>query len=150
MTKKDEIEQDLKQAMLAGNKDQVMILRGLKSAILYVEVAENKRETGLNDDEVIALLQKESKKRQESADLYRQGNDEVRAAREDLEKKIIEKYLPAQLGEQEILKVVEAEIAKLDNPSVKDMGSVIGAVKAACGGAADGAVIARLTKEKLG
>jgi uncharacterized protein YqeY len=72
---KQQIDADLKTAMLAGDKTLVTTLRGLKSAILYVEVAENAREKGLPEDAVVAILQKEAKKRQESADLYLQGGN---------------------------------------------------------------------------
>lgn len=146
---KQQIDQDLKQAMLSGDKDLATILRGLKSAILYVEVAEGKRDEGLNDEAIVALLQKEAKKRQESADLYRQGGDETRAAKEEQEKAVIAKYLPAQLSEDELKELIDAEVSKLDNPSMQQMGQVIGGVKQASKGAADGAVIARLVKERL-
>lgn len=73
---KQKIEQDIKTAMLAGDKTLVMTLRGLKSAILYIEVAQGIRDTGLPDAEVIDLLAKEAKKRQESADLYKQGGNQ--------------------------------------------------------------------------
>lgn len=149
MNIKDKLEQDIKTAMLAGEKTLVTTLRGIKSVILYSEVASGKREVGLPEAEVITLLQKEAKKRQESADLYRQGNNLEKAEQEDAEKKVINAYLPAQISEEEIAKLVQQEIAKLDSPTLAQMGQVIGAVKKATGGAADGAVIARLTKESL-
>lgn len=149
MTKKEEINQDLKQAMLAGDKELVLVLRGIKSSILYAEVAAGGRETGLSDQAVTELLQKEAKKRQESADLYRQGNSEDRALKEEFEKKVIERYLPAKLSEEEIVKLIEQEIAKLDNLGPQQMGQIIGGVKKASNGAADGSTLARLVKERL-
>lgn len=146
---KQQIDQDLKQAMLSGDKELATVLRGLKSSILYAEVAEGKREEGLNDEAIVTLLQKEAKKRQESVDLYRQGGDEERASKEEQEKAIIAKYLPAQLSEDEVKTLVGAEVAKLENPSLQQMGQVIGAVKQASKGSADGALIARLVKERL-
>ncbi len=149
MTKKEQLDKDLKQAMLAGDKTLVTILRGLKSVILYAEVAEGKRDEGLSDEAVTQLLQKEAKKRQESADLYRQGDDETRATKEEAEKVVIEKYLPAQLDEAEIRTLVEAAIMKLGNAGPQQMGEVIGAVKQQTAGTADGATIARVAKELL-
>lgn len=146
----DNIEQDLKAALLAGDKDKATLLRGLKSAVLYEAVAKNKRDEGLSDDEVLQVLAKESKKRQEAADLYTQGGGSDQAAKELSEKAIIDGYLPAQLSEEELLAMVKAEVAKLDNPDVKAMGQVIGAVKAQAGSTADGAVIAKLVKQELG
>ncbi len=94
MSIKQQIDQDLKQALLSGKKDLVTTLRGLKSAILYVEVAQNKRETGLPDQEVIEVFTREAKKRQESADLYAQGGNAEKQQAELTEKKIIvDRYL---------------------------------------------------------
>jgi uncharacterized protein YqeY len=144
------LEQDLKAALLAGDAQRVSVLRGLKSVLLNEKVATGKRDSGLTDDEVLPILSKEAKKRQESADLYRQGGDETRAAAELAEKKIIEAYLPAQLSEAEVATLVDEAIQQTGASEQKDMGKVIGAVRAKAGAAADGALIARLTKEKLG
>jgi len=145
---KQQIDTDLKTAMLAGNKTLVTTLRGLKSVILYEEVAQNVREAGLPDDEIIKLLAKEAKKRQESADLYSQGGDKERQNAELEEKSIIEKYLPKQLSETEINKLIDEAITKTGN-NQQNMGQIIGQVKQAAGAGADGAVIARLVKERL-
>ena len=149
MSVKEQIDADLKTAMLAGEKTLVTTLRGLKSAILYAEVAENKRDEGLAEDSVITLLQKEAKKRQESADLFKQGGNLEKQAAELVEKTVIEKYLPAQLSEEEITKMVEETIAATGAQGMQSMGQVIGAVKDKAGPAADGSVIARIVKEKL-
>ncbi len=147
---KDQITQDLKQALLEGDKVKVTVLRGLKSVVGYAEVASGKRDSGLDDQEIITLFQKEAKKRQESADLYLKAGDQTRADQEIIEKRIIEVYLPAQLSEAEIATHVDAAIAELSVTDSKAMGQVIGAVKARTRGAADGAIIARLVKERLG
>jgi len=146
---KQQIDADIKTAMLAGEKQLVQTLRGLKSAILNAEVAKGSRETGLSDEEVTEVLTKEAKKRAESAEMYKQGGDEARHQAEMVEKAIIEKYLPAQLTDEELQAVVEAEVAKLDAPTPQHMGQIIGAVKAKTAGQADGARIAQLVKEKL-
>jgi uncharacterized protein YqeY len=149
MSVKQQIDADLKTAMLAGDKTLVMTLRGLKSAILYVEVAENARDQGLAEDKVITVLQKEAKKRLESADLYKQGGNAEKQQAEMNEKKVIEKYLPQQLSEDEIGKIIDEVITSTGASGLQAMGQVIGAVKVKTGASADGAVIARLTKEKL-
>ncbi len=148
MSLKSQIEDDIKTAMLAGDKTLVTTLRGLKSAILNIEVAKGARETGLPDSEVIDILVKEAKKRQESADMYAQGNSADRAAAELEEKSVIEKYLPKQLTEDEIKQIVENVTAEIGS-TPQQMGQIIGAVKAKTAGAADGALIARLVKEKI-
>ena len=149
MSLKERIESDLKTALLAGEKDKAMTLRGLKSAILNVEIETGKRDAGLSDDEIITVFQKEAKKRQESADLYNQGGSKDKASAELAEKELIENYLPEQLSEEEIQTVVEKAITELGATDMKAMGQVIGKVKQQLGPAADGAVIARLVKEKL-
>ncbi|HUC88002.1 MAG TPA: GatB/YqeY domain-containing protein [Candidatus Binatia bacterium] len=149
MALKQQIEQDLKTALLGGDKHKVITLRGLKSVILYAEVEKNKREAGLSDDEIMQLLAKESKKRQESADLYRQGHEDLRAETELSEKALIDAYLPKPLSNDE-LKVIIDEIIKTNGfQGTQAMGQVIGQVKQKVGASGDGATIAALTKEIL-
>jgi uncharacterized protein len=150
MSLKERIDQDLKAAMLGGDKVLATTLRGIKSAILYVEVAEGKRDEGLSDDAIISILQKEAKKRQESADLYAQGGNNEKQAAELAEKKVIEQYLPQQLSEEEIVAIVEQIIAESGATSMQAMGQVIGAVKQKTGASADGALIAKIVRERLG
>lgn len=144
-----DIDADLKAAMLAGDKTLATTLRGLKSAILYEEVAKGVRDTGLEDDAVISLLSKEAKKRQESADLYTQGGNSEKAAAELAEKAVIEKYLPAQMSDEDLVKIIDEAIKSTGATTMQQMGQVIGAVKAKAGPGADGAKIAQLVKEKL-
>lgn len=146
---KQRIEQDLKAALLAGDKERATTLRGLKSVILYDEVAKGAREKGISDDEIIALFAKEVKKRQESADLYTKGGAADRAQAELAEKAIIEEYLPKQLSDAELLSVVDEAIAQTGASGPQAMGQVIGLVKQKTAGSADGARIATLVKERL-
>lgn len=146
---KTQIDQDLKVALLAGDKTLATTLRGLKSVILYAEVAKGSREQGLSDEEIVGLLTKEAKKRQESADLYQKGGNEEKANAELTEKKVIEKYLPAQMSEEDLQKIIDSVMTETNLTSMQDMGKLIGAVKAKAGASADGAVIARLVKERL-
>lgn len=146
---KAQLEQDIKAAMLAKEADKVMVLRGMKSAILNAEVAAGARDTGLPEDAVIALLQKESKKRQDSAVIYEQGGAQDKAAAELSEKAIIDTYLPTQLSEAEVQAVVDEVLVALQPEGMKDMGKVIAGVKQKTGAAADGSVIAKLVKERL-
>jgi uncharacterized protein len=146
---KQQLEQDLKQALLSGDKDRAMVLRSLKSVILYAEVAKGLRDQGLADEEVIVLLAKEAKKRQESADLYVKGVSEDRAAKELAEKKIIEGYLPVQVSDADLNALVEAAVAETDAEGLAAMGQVIGLVKQKAGASADGSRIAQMVKERL-
>lgn len=144
------ISQDLKAAMLAGQQQRVLTLRGIKSSLLYAKVAnKNNREEELPDSEVLALLARESKKRQESADLYVQGGSQEKADAELAEKAIIDDYLPAQLSEAAIKELIETAVTSLGATTPAQMGQVIGAVKQQAGASADGGLIARLVKERL-
>ena len=145
----DKIEQDIKSALLSGDKQKVEVLRGLKNAILYETVAQNARQTGLSEEQIQKVLAREVKKRNEAAELYKKVGETSRAQAELSEKSIIESYLPAQATEAEVSNVVNEEIAKFAAPSPGDMGKIIGIVRGRLGPVADGATIARLVKQAL-
>jgi uncharacterized protein YqeY len=149
MTLEERIAQDLKAALLKGDKLRVETLRGLKSVLLYAKVAAGTRDQAMSDSEVISLLAKEAKKRQESVDLYLKGDDKDRADKELAEKAIISEYLPAQLDESAIQHIIDEVITAGGYSDMSAMGKVIGEVKQKTTGAADGAVVARLVKESL-
>lgn len=149
MTLEATIEHDLKTALLAKDERTVSVLRMLKSSFLYAKVAAGSREQGLSDDEALVIIGKEAKKRQESAELYRQGGNTDKAEAEVAEKAILEKYLPAQLSEAELIALVDKTMHELGATDMAQMGQVIGAVKKQAGASADGAMIARAVKERL-
>jgi uncharacterized protein YqeY len=147
---RQKLDDDVKAAMIAGDKLRVETLRGLKTVIQYADVATKTRDTGGVDDEaILALFAKEAKKRQESADLYVKGGSQERADKELAEKAMIEAYLPQQLSEAELGKLVDDAIAVTGATEVKDMGKVIGVVKSKAGNTADGAAIAKVVAERL-
>jgi uncharacterized protein len=149
MNIKQRIESDLKIALLAGDKDRVSTLRGLKSVILNAEIANNLRQEGLPDDQLIQLLNKEAKKRIESAEMYTQGGSAERADRELKEKDLITIYLPAQLTGEEIEMLVDEVISEVKPNGMQDMGKVIALVKDRAAGQADGSRVAALVKERI-
>lgn len=146
---KDRIAADLKSAMLARDEVKVQTLQGLKSAILYEEVAKKVRDTGLDESQIEQVVAREAKKRDEAAELFEKGGNAESAAKERTEKEILGAYLPEQMSEAEILVVVQETIAELKPEGMKDMGRVIGAVKGRLGNTADGAIVAKLVKESL-
>jgi uncharacterized protein YqeY len=147
---RQQIDDDLKAALLAGDSLRVETLRGLKSVILYADVAAKSRDTGgIPDDQVLALFAKEVKKRQESADLYVQGGSQERADKELTEKAIIESYLPAQMSDDDLRAIVDKAVAEQGAEGMQAMGKVIGAVKAQTGNTADGSKIAQFVKDRL-
>jgi uncharacterized protein YqeY len=149
MALEQQIDQDLKSALLSGEKLKVETLRGLKSVLLYAKVADGSRDQVMDDVAVQQLFAKEAKKRQESIDLYIKGGNQAMADKEAAEKMIIEAYLPAQLSEDKINELIEAAIVEVSASDMSAMGKVIAGVKEKSQGAADGAVIARLVKERL-
>jgi uncharacterized protein YqeY len=149
MTLKEQIDKDLKIAMLSGDKTTVDTLRGLKSVILYDEVAKGQKAEGISDKEIVSLLQKEAKKRQESADLYTTGGNSERAKQELSEKAIIENYLPKSLSDEEVHALVDNILGEFDNPDMSKMGQIIALAKERSGGSADGATIAPIVKARL-
>ncbi len=149
MSTKVKIEQDLKKAMLSGDKALVSVLRGLKSSILNVEIAQGSREQGLSEDIVLDVLAKESKKRQESADLYAQAGDSDRQKSELSEKAAIDAYLPDQITDEELATIIDSESQQAGGLTKQNMGQIIGKVKQQTTGKADGARIAMAVKERL-
>jgi len=142
---KDQIQQDLKTALLAGDKAKAEILRGLKSAILYEEVAKGAREAGLSGEALMAVIAREAKKRNESAELYQKAGETERADKELAEKSVIEGYLPQQLSDDELLKEATAVINQLSEGV--QIGPAIAAVRSAVGARADSARIAATVKQ---
>jgi uncharacterized protein YqeY len=142
------LEQDIKQALLGGDKFRAEVLRGLKSATLNEKIAKGLREQGLSDEQFLAIVTREVKKRTESAELYVQAGSQERADKELNEKSILEEYLPKQLTDDELSQVVDEVMGSLGQDA--QMGQVIGAVRARVGASADGGRIAATVKAKLG
>ena len=150
MAIRQQLDDDVKAALLAGDSLRVDTLRGLKSVILYADVAAKKRDSGgIPDDEILSLFAKEAKKRQESADLYVQGGSQERADKELTEKAIVESYLPEQLSIEELTKLVDEVITEQGAEGMQAMGKVISAIKSKAGNTVDGAKVAELVKERL-
>lgn len=145
----ERINADLKTAMLARDAFRTETLRGLKAAILNEEVARGAREAGLDEAAVEQLIAREAKKRDEAATLFEQGGNQASADKERAEKVLLSAYLPEQLSEVEVQALVDEAVADLKPEGMKDMGRIIGAVKAKAGNTADGALIAKLVKDSI-
>lgn len=149
MALKEQVNNDLKAALLGGDRFKGEVLRGLKATILNEEVASNKRDEGLDDVVVQQLVAREVKKRNESATIYDGAGRPELADNERAEAKILMAYLPAQLSEDEIAIVVARIVGELGVTGPSGLGQVIGAVKKELGNSADGATVARLVKNAL-
>lgn len=144
MDLKNKINADLKTSMLARDAFTTNVLRGLKAEILSGEVASGKRDEGLADSEIEKIIAREVKKRKEAASML----DADRAADELKEAEVLQQYLPEMASEEDIRIAVKAKVAEL-NADIKQMGAVIGGVKAKFGASVDGALLAKIVKEEL-
>ena len=143
---KEQLLQDLKEAM--KNKDTLMkdTITMLRAAILQVEKDNLKT---LNDDEICGIVAKEVKKRKESVTEYENAGRQDIADNLKREIEILSKYLPEQLSQEEIAKMVEEAITESGATSPSDMGKVMGILRPKTQGKADGKVVSDIVKEKL-
>jgi len=146
---KQRIQDDIKAALLGGDRFKSDVLSNLKASILNEEVAKNKRDEGLSDSEIEQIVSREVKKRSESADLYTKAGRQELADSELKERDLLIEYLPKQLSEDEIKAVVLETIDEISKSGNINMGMVIGSVKQKLGTSADGAVVAKIVKESL-
>ena len=148
MSLEEKINNDLKDAMRAKNEAALRALRAVKSAILLAKT-EKSAGSSLNEDEEIKLLQKLAKQRRESAEIYKQQNREDLAEAEQEELEIIEKYLPAQMSDEEIRKEIKIIIEETGAKSPAEMGKVMGVASKRLAGKADNKKISEITRQLL-
>ncbi|MCZ8129863.1 MAG: GatB/YqeY domain-containing protein [Steroidobacteraceae bacterium] len=146
-TLKDRITEDMKTAMRAGEKDRLALIRMLQAAIKQREVDERIQ---LDDAQTLAVVEKMIKMRKESVAQFQSGGREDLVAKENAEIAVLQTYLPAQLSEAEVDALIQAAIASTGAASVKDMGKVMGVVKAQAAGRADMAAVGARIKARLG
>ncbi len=148
MSLKQQIESDIKKAMLAREKDELKALRALKSMILLSET--EKGSSGeLSEDAENKMLMKAVKQRKDSAQIYKdQGRDDLFDI-EMAEVAVIERYLPKQLSEEEVAEVVKDVIAQVGASGPQDMGKVMGAATKKLAGQSDGKTISGIVKQLL-
>jgi uncharacterized protein YqeY len=144
---KERITEDMKTAMRSGEKDRLAVIRLLQSAIKQREVDER---IVLDDAQITSVLEKMIKQRKESVAAFEKGGRADLVAKENAEIVVLQPYLPAQLSDADLDALIAEAIASTGAASIKDMGKVMGVVKAKAAGKADmGAVGARI-KAKLG
>ncbi|HDS1649772.1 GatB/YqeY domain-containing protein [Stenotrophomonas maltophilia] len=146
MSMKQQLTDDMKAAMKAGEKDKLGVIRLINAAIKQKEVDER---IELDDTAVIAVLDKMVKQRKDSVSQYEAANREDLAAIERAEIVVIEAYLPAKMGEAEIAAAIQAAIAETGATGPADMGKLMGALKPRLAGQADMGVVSRLVKQAL-
>ena len=141
------INEDIKTAMLAREKDKLEALRAVKSAVLMAKT--EKAGGAIDEDTEIKMLQKMVKQRKEAAEIYLSQSRQDMADAELFQASVIEAYLPTQLSAAEIEVVLKEIIAETGATSAKEMGKVMGLASQRLSGKADGKLIAQLVKEML-
>ncbi|HPN54399.1 MAG TPA: GatB/YqeY domain-containing protein [Candidatus Moranbacteria bacterium] len=149
MSLKEKIIADLKEAMKAGDAKKRDTLRLLDSAIKNTEIEKKKRETGLNDEEIIEVIARGIKQRKDSVAQYEAGGRPELAENEKAEIEILSVYMPAQLSEEEIRKIVKEIISVSGVNSKSEMGKVMGQAMGKLKGQADGNVVKKIVEEEL-
>lgn len=146
------ITQVQKDAMRAKDQQKLSAVRLVMASLKDKDIAartQNKPD-GISDQEILSMLQSMIKQRHESIRMYKEGGREELAAREAAEIDVIESFLPAQLSEEETAKAVDSAIAQNGATSIKDMGKVMGVLKAKYAGEIDMGKVSALVREKLG
>jgi uncharacterized protein YqeY len=148
MSIKETLKADLTEAIRSSDKVVSGTIRMVLTAITNEEVS-GKEARVLTDDEIITVLSREAKKRREAAEEFAKAGRTDKAADEKAEGEVIAKYLPAQLSEDDIKKLIAAAIASTGAAGPADMGKVMGAIKPQIAGKADGALVSSLVKAAL-
>ena len=147
MSLQERIQQEIKAAMLARDVDKLGTLRLLKSALGYAQI--EKKTDSLPDADVMAIIQREVKKRRDSAEQFTTGGRPELAEKELKEIVVLETFLPKQLSPEELEQIVQAAIQEAGATSKKDMGAVMKLVQAKVAGRADGKTISTLVGRLL-
>ena len=147
MSVQDQINSDIKDAMKAKNVDKLAALRSVKSAIMLEATKDGN--TTVADEVSLKLIAKLVKQRKDSAAIYTEQNRPDLAVDEVNQLAYLEPYLPAQMGEEEVRKVVQDVIAKVGASSPAEMGKCMGLLMGRLNGKADGSLISKIVKEEL-
>lgn len=145
MTFEEKINADIKTAMLAKDSKRLEALRAIKNVVILLKTSPE----GISDDSIMKTIQKEVKKRKESADIFTQQNRADLAEVELFQAGVMEAYLPQQMSEAEIKAELEKIISQVGASSPADMGKVMGAASKAFAGKADNKIVSQLVKELL-
>ena len=139
------LQQKIGESMKAHNEIRTSTLRLLLSAFNYEKI---EKQRDLTDEEELVVIRREAKKRKEAVEMYKKAGAEERAVKEEAELKILQEYLPPEMEEDELIKLVDEAVAQIKPAGVADLGKVIGFVKGKAPNA-DGGKIAEIVKAKL-
>jgi uncharacterized protein YqeY len=146
MSLKARLTEDMKQALKAGDKSRLSVIRMALAAVKQREVDDRAE---LDDGQVIGVVEKMIKQRRESASQYRSGNREDLAVKEEAEVEVLTEYLPEPLSEAEIDALIDDAIESSGAESIRDMGKVMGRIKASAQGRVDMGAVSERVKTRL-
>ena len=146
---KQRLQEELKQSMLAREELKTSVLRMLLSAINYYEIQKGGAGYQASDEDVLAVMQKEAKQRRDSIEQFKNAGRQELVDKETKELEILQKYLPQQMGEDEIREIVKQTIAQTGAATIADMGKLMGALMPKTKGKADGGLVSKIVKEEL-
>jgi uncharacterized protein YqeY len=146
---KQQLKDELKQAMLAKDTVKLSVLRMLISALGYYEIQKGGAGYEATDEDVLSVIQREVKQHKDSIEQFKNGNREDLVEKETKELELLQKYLPEQMGEEEISKLVAEAIAQTGASSPQDMGKVMAALMPKVKGKADGGLVSKIVREQL-
>lgn len=144
-----QLTEDIKNAMKAKDTVALNVVRGLKSAVKYVAIEKLGAEGDLPDADALAVVRKEIKKRQDSVASYESAGRQDLADTEKAEIAVLEKYLPAAMSTEELIKLVEAVISEVGATSKKEMGAVMKLLQERAAGRADGKTLSSEVSKRL-
>ena len=147
---KAQLKEDLKQSMLARDAEKTSTLRMVISALGYYEIEKGGAGYEATEEDVEAVLQKQAKQRRDSIEQFKTGGRDELAEKETKELELIEAYLPQQMSEDEVKKLVDEAVNSTGATNAADLGKVMGALMPKVKGKADGNLVSRLVREKLG
>jgi len=144
---KNNLEQQMKEALKAGDQIRLSTLRLLLAAIKNEEIAQSREVT---DEDVVTVVRRQMKQRRESVEAFRQAGREELARKEEAELAILNTFVPQQLSEEEIRQIVKEVLDQLPETERNNFGRVMGATMSKVKGKADGNLVAKVVKELLG
>ncbi len=147
MNLEDRLKEDLKDAMKRRDDVRVRTIRMILATVKNLEVEKGGK---LSEDEMLEALNKEAKKRREAIEQYRKGGREDLAEMEEKELEVITSYLPAQMSDEEIERLAQETIEKLEAKSLKDLGKVMKEIMPKVKGRADGRKVNEIVRKLLG
>jgi len=146
---KQKLQEELKQSMLAKSELKTSVLRMLLSAINYYEIQKGGAGYEANEEDVLSVIQSQAKQRRDSIEQFKNAGRQELADKEQKELELLQVYLPEQMGEKEIKKLVKEAISQTGAVSMQDMGKVMGALMPKVKGKADGNLVSKLVRESL-